>query len=252
MPKEFRIMLLSEKSGRSYSVKMRLVPLLCLLSAACCLVAVTIFSGAAYITINRQNADLKDSVLKLQAAVQRLQQENHEAALYKKWADAIIYRRFNYEDSAGKGATPPLPSAPAVEMKTETPDERSSLDIDEFDVRRINLDFDFEVSFKLINRSPSSKRLSGYLYIIALNTEVKPEIYAAWPLTEIVAGMPKDFKKGSTFSINYLKHVKGRIDQPDLGPKFNRVDVIAYNEDGNIMMKRGFYIERFLQQNPYE
>ena len=252
MPKEFRIMLLSEKSGRSYSVKMRLMPLLCLLAAVCCLIAVTLFSGAAYITSKRQNAGLQDAVLKLQADVQRLQQENYEAALYKQWADAIIYRRFNYEDTAGKGASTLPRSALAPEVKAEPPAEQSPLDIDEFDVRRVNLDFDFEVSFKLINRSPSSKRLSGYLYIIALNTEVKPEIYAAWPSEEIVAGMPRDFKKGSTFSINYLKHVKGRIDQPDLGPKFNRVDVIAYNDDGNIMMKRGFYIERFLQQSPYE
>jgi hypothetical protein len=245
-------MLLSEKSGRSYSVKMRLLPLLCLLLALCCLAVFTLLSGAGYMAISRRNAGLRDSVLKLQADLQRLQQENREASLYKQWADAIIYRRFNYEDAAAKGAPPQPRNDPAGDVKNEAASEQSPLDIDEFGVQRVNLDFDFEIYFKLINRSQSGKRLSGYVYIIALNTEVKPEIYAAWPPAEIVSGMPRDFKKGSTFSINYLKHVKGRIEQPDLGPKFNRVDIIAYSEDGNIMLKRGFYIERFLQQSPYE
>jgi hypothetical protein len=172
--------------------------------------------------------------------------------LYKQWADSIIFRRFNYEDVSGKGAADPEKKHNERDLTNKTSLEKKPVDIDEFDVRRINLKLDFEVSFKLINRSQNGKKLSGYLYIIALNTEIKPEIFASWPTADIVAGMPKDYKKGSTFSINYLKHVKGRIDQPDIGAKFNRIDIIAYSDDGTIILKRGFYIERLLQQSPYE
>ncbi|MEI6126884.1 MAG: hypothetical protein WCQ99_10085 [Pseudomonadota bacterium] len=253
MTKEFRIMLLSEKSGRKYSVKIKLLPMLMLASGFFCLIGGTVFSAISGFNISHQNNNLHTQVRQLEIDLQRLKDENREAVLYKQWADAIIFRRFNYEDSTGKGTAGLPKSTPEAPTKNiPSTSEQQDVDIDEFDVRRINLDLDFEVSFKLINRSRSGKKLSGYLYLIALNNDVKPEIYSSWPAGEIISGAPRDYKKGSTFSISYLKQVKGRITQPEIGSKFNRLDVIAYAEDGTVIMKRGFYIERFLQQSPYE
>ncbi len=79
-----------------------------------------------------------------------------------------------------------------------------------------------------------------------------PEIYESWPKTELVSGMPKDYTQGSSFSIRYMKRIKGRINQPDIGSRFNHVDLIAYSEAGELLMKKGVYIERLLQKNPFE
>jgi hypothetical protein len=180
-----------------------------------------------------------------------LQQAYEEAELYRQWADRIIYRRFNYEETAGKGAPKMPPSSLDGKVISET-QQPGLLDIDELEVRRFNLELDFDVSFKLINATGDSRKLSGFVFIVASNTEVVPSIYAAWPQVDIVSGMPGDFRKGLEFSIRSLKKVNGRITQPSIGPKFNRVDLIAYSDDGNIVMKKGYYIERMLQQNPYE
>ena len=97
-----------------------------------------------------------------------------------------------------------------------------------------------------------NKKASGYLFVMASNTETVPEIYECYPQTEIVSGLPKDYTKGITYNIRYLKKIKGRINQPDIGPRFNRIDVLAYAEDGALIMKKGFYIEKTLQESPFE
>ncbi len=253
MSKEFRLMILSEKSGRNYSIKTRLMPLLLLIFGFFGIIALTVISIANYVHVYQQITDAEQMIGTLEKDLAELKEQNREAVQYKQWADAIIYRRTHYDDITGKGTMTAGQNSRAGEVPGSDIKPKSSLlDIDEFDVRRLNLELDFEVSFKLINRSNGRKKLSGYLHIVASNNDVKPDIYSSWPPGELLSGMPQDYKKGSKYAISYLKQVKGRINQPDIGSKFNRVDVIAYSEDGNIVLKKGFYVERLLQQNPYE
>lgn len=252
--KKFTLMLLSERTGKHSSVKMSSFILFLIIAFFVCLLPCgAFFSVYKYLHLIPENKSYKGKIEILESDLGKLRKENREAFLYKQWADGIIFRRLNYEDITGKGNN----SISKDTLYGEIPDESSKpsysvIDIDDFDVRRINLELDFEFSFKLVNRLHGRKNLSGYVYLVATNSEVQPEIYSSWPQVEILSGMPKDYKKGNKFSIRYLKNIKGRINQPDIGPKFNRVDLIAYAEDGNIMMKKGFYIERLLKQGPYE
>ncbi len=254
MGKEYRLMLLSEKSGKNYSIKMRPVMLLVFFSCCIGIIVMTVLSSVNYVNIYRKNTQSRETLAKLRSELEHLKQENREAALYKKWADSIIFRRLHYNDpDANNSSDDEAGGARAGEISAAAQGtERSQLDIDDFDVRRLNLEYDFEVSFKLINRTQGKKKITGYLYVIASNNDVKPEIYCPWPPVKLISGIPNDFKKGSKFAISYLKHIKCRIDQPAIGSKFNRVDLIAYSDDGNIIMKRGFFVERLLQQRPYE
>lgn len=250
--KSFVILFLSEKSGKHYSVKMNLLTLTMLVIFFVCLITVTTLSIKNYFQVYQQNKKFQNLIGKLESDLVELQEESKEAFLFKQWADKLIYRRMYFEDIKGEGDLSVSENTLVGEIPGNSSQQSYLLDVDEFDVRRLNLDLDFEVSCKLINCSRKGKKLSGYFYFIASNKEVIPEIYAVWPQVEMLSGKPKDYTKGMNFSIRYLKDLKGRIDQPDMGAKFNRVDLIAYSEDGNILMKKGYYIERLLQQIPYE
>lgn len=253
MPKEYRIMFLSEKSGRNYSVKLspvRLALLLLTVVALCCVAVVSLVLSVGAL---RGQGDALARVERLQREVAQLQDRERESALYKQWADKLIFRRMNPGDGVTAAAPEQDPAARTGQIAGVARNAAgSTLDIDDFDVRRINLALDFEVSFKLINRKRGAGRQDGYLFIVASNREVQPERYTAWPAVALAGDVPVDYTRGSRFSIHYLKEVTGRITQPDIGARFNRVDIVAYAGDGTLIMKRGYYIERQLQQHATE
>ncbi len=253
MGKEIRMMLLSEKSGKSYTVKMHLVSLIAIIIGCLLFISLSFVLAFRYMETYKQSRANKQQVNALSERLESLKKENREALLYNKWADDIIFRRYNYTDKTGREA-PAVADSPRGGEALESSERtlHSTVDIDDFDIKRLNLEMDFEVSFKLINRTKNHKKISGYIYIIASNSDVKPEIYASWPQGKLVSGMPEDYTKGIDFAIRYMRYVRGRIVQPSIGPKFNRIDIIAYSEEGSIIMKKGYYIERLLQHNSYE
>jgi len=249
--REYTIVLVSEKSGRHYSMKLGLLVLVLLSAGLAGLVSLSWISMHSLATDKSAQTESLGRIAQLERELAELQQSSEEFALYRQWADRIIYRRLNYEDSAGQGA-PRLPAASLDGKAISDGQQTSLLDVDELEVQRVNLDLDFEVAFKLVNTSGDSRKVAGFCFIVASNAEVVPVSYASWPQVTIVSGMPGDFRNGLEFAIRSLKKVRGRITQPVTGPKFNRIDLIAYSQDGNIIMKRGYYIERLLQQSPYE
>ena len=97
------------------------------------------------------------------------------------------------------------------------------------------------------------RKLSGHFFLIARNDDVIPSIYSTWPPARLGPdGLPLDYSRGSAFSIRHMKRIKGRINQNAIGPKFNRVDLIAFSEGGDLLMKRGFYIDKMLLQSPFD
>jgi hypothetical protein len=250
--KEFTVMFLSEKSGRHFTIKMGLFTGVMIVVLLIGFVSVATFSFSGYWHLFQENKMFKVQITEQEKALKDLTEESKESALYKKWADNIIFRRLNFKDATGSVSNVVPENTLDGEIPSKSSQRYPLLDIDEFAIRRINLDLDFEVSFKLINRSRGIRKISGYIYFIAGNSEVVPVIYDSWPKVEILDGMPQDYKKGEKFSIRYMKNIKGRMRQPDIGPKFNRVDLIAFSEDGKVIMKKGFYIERLLKQSPYE
>ena len=103
MSKEFRIMLLSEKSGKHFSVKMSVWGVIMVVLFFVCLVGTTTFSLKNYLHVLQQKKDYKQRVDAMESDLLSLKQENREAVLYKDWADRIIFRRMHYEDPTGQG-----------------------------------------------------------------------------------------------------------------------------------------------------
>jgi hypothetical protein len=202
-----------------------------------------------YSRLKKQNSFYKNRVESLQKQMTSLSENSREASLYKQWADRIIFRRMNYEDEG-----PGCDNTERLNLRSGevSGSKIKQLDVDEFDVRKINLGLDFEVSFKLVNLQRGTIKQKGYLFIVAANRDVIPPVFSLWPTNEIKSDLPQDYKKGLRFSISYMKVIKCRINQTDIGQGFNRVDVVVYSDDGTILMKKGYYIERFLSQSAYE
>lgn len=198
-----------------------------------------------------QQTTLLAKVAELEAQVIRLEEDKRQALLYKKWADDIIFKRLNFEDIQGKGTNGLARNTLDGEINDSFKPAHQMAGVEKIDVRRINLALDFDCSFNLIKQSKNNSKLSGHLFIVASNRETIPKRYSAWPPIEIIeeSGLPADYKKGDDFNIRYMKQVKGRITQPEIGPKFNRIDLIAYSDTGELIMKQGYYIERLLQES---
>lgn len=246
-------MFMSDKNGKLFSGKINATALRAVGLSAVGLILILVFSLTQYSLMLHQSGSLKTLLRILQKDFLQLDEENKNAALYRQWADKIIYKRLNYEDANGQGYFSMPVNALDGEVKDDpTRPSRALMDIDNFEVNRINLALDFNVSFNLLNRTKGQKTLSGYFFVVAGNREVIPPIHEARPRAAVPHGLPADYKKGEAFNIRYMKPVSTRINQPYIGPKFNRVDLIAYSEDGKIIMKKGFYIERLLQENPFD
>ena len=154
-------MLLSENSGKHISVKVGLFTLLTAAVFIVCLIGATAVSINGYLEVFQQNKIFKHLVKEMESSLKELKQEKREAVLYKEWADKIVFRRFNYEDITGQGNN--FISKDTLDGEIHGKSFKASVpavDVDDFDVRRINLELDFEFSFKLVNRSQGRKNLS--------------------------------------------------------------------------------------------
>ncbi len=249
MGKQYTIMFLSDKNGRRYSLKVSCMIVVLIVLFIIFLAVSTVLLLTSNLSLKKQNTFYENKLGILKEKMISLNEGSREACLYKQWADRIIFRRMNYDVSATGAENPD-----GLNMRSgEVPGSKKNLlDVDEFDVQKINLGLDFEVSCKLINLQRGSVKQEGYLFILASNRDVTPPVYSSWPSAEIKSGLPHDYNKGLKFAIRYLKIIKCRINQPDIGPGFNRVDVVVFSDDGKILMKKGFYIERFLSQAAYE
>lgn len=201
-----------------------------------------------------RNKSYKNAISILETDMKKLQEDHNDSSVYRQWADSIIFKRLNFEDNimgTGTGNKSNNSSESDVQdvkqFQTDSP-----LSIDDFDVTRVNLALDFNCSFKLVNKKPGTSKLTGYLFMVASSTDITPSAYITWPQADLENGIPKNYRQGSTFDIRHMKYIKGRINQDDIGTKFNHLEVIAYSQDGTIILKKGFSIENRLQQSPFE
>jgi len=246
------LLILHEETGKRFSFTVN--PLLFKTTAAflCVLVCLSVTFVFGYLYLLQKNFSYKNTLNSLQAAIKRLETEKKESEGYRHWADSVIFKRLNFEETMGTGSGVKAGTAAEDAQAKKQDSIRELLAIEDFDITRINLALDFDCSFKLVNRGSSKSKLSGYLFIIASNVDTVPSVFQSWPKEEFLNGMPRDFHNGSTFDIRYHKFVKGRINQSDFGTKFNRLDVLAYAQDGTLLLKKGFNIEGLLQESPYE
>lgn len=251
MKNGFTSMLLSEKFGKHYSVQMGFMGLVTIAVLGISMLCVSILAIYGYVSDRNEKASLALQISTLESDIEALQQETREAAFYKEWADRIIFRRMHFEDLAGRGNLVAENLLSGEIPLAGVASSSARLDVDEFEVRRLNLALDFEFSFNLINLSKGRQKLCGYLVVAASNEDVIPPVYNTSSMVSAQDGMLPDYQQGKRFSIYYLKKIAGKINQPNVGVKYNRLTIMAYSEDGKLLMKKGFFIERMLQVNPF-
>jgi len=193
---------------------------------------------------------LAEKVSGMEEDMKQMREEIKEARYYKRWADNIIYRRLYNGSITGQGSSffSSKISNGSVKLKPEsTVIDNSLVGIDDFQVKSLNLEQDFELFFNLVNKDRRNRRISGYITIVGMNEEVIPPVYGLFPHIEFKNGVPVDYQEGLSFAIRYLRPVKARINQPSIGPKLNKVMIMVYSTEGELMLKQGFNIEKMLQ-----
>ena len=188
----------------------------------------------------------------MEAKMEQMKEEIKEAIYYKKWADNIIYRRLYTGSISGQGSSSfgGGISNSLVKLKPESAIiDNSLVGIDDFQVKSLNLEMDLELFFNLVSKDKKNKRISGYITIVGMNEEVIPPVYGVFPRIEFKNGNPVDYQEGLSFAIRYLRPVKARINQPSIGPKFNKVMIVVYSTEGELMLKQGFNIGKMLQMD---
>jgi len=251
MTMEYTIILVSEKSGKNYSFKLRLSVLIFLAALFLGMIAVTYFASSEYFTLHQKNNTLQAMLKQSKQDIHRLESEKKEAVLYGKWADRIIFRRTHNRNKTSHGIMQQDASAPPPEKHKTEPPRPSILDIDAFKISRINLEKDFDYTFRLVNTDSDHLKKSGYLFIIT-SSRIAPQQIFSSPPSELTNGRPVNHEDGAFFSIRFLKKISGRIVQPDIGEKYDLFTILAYSEDGNLLMKKVYSIDPILNRNPYE
>jgi len=253
MNQKLLIMFQAQKAFKysTFKVSPHIIKATFLSSALICCLATIIIIGSRYVTA--QNALLKNKLLKVTTDIHKAREEKTEAVSYKNWADTVIFKRLNFIDEMGIGCGREVKT---IEKKRADHcignESNSLLAIEDLDINRINLSLDFDCSFKLVNKASPKKKQTGYLFVVASNKEMIPPIYEAWPQTNLINAKPVDYQKGSSFDIRYMKVVKARINQHEIGAKFNRLDVFAFSSGGELLLEKEFCIEKKLQHNPLE
>jgi len=205
-----------------------------------------------YGNLNYKKMILVKKVDSMEDEMRQMKEEIKEAKYYKRWADNIIYRRLYNGSISGQGSSflSDGISNDSLKLKPEsTVIDNSLVGIDDFQVKSLNLELDFELSFNLVNKDRGNSRICGYITIVGMNEEVIPSVYGVFPHIEFKNGAPVDYQEGLSFAIRYLRPVKARINQPSIGPKFNKVMIIVYSTEGELMLKQGFNIEKMLQMD---
>ncbi len=97
-----------------------------------------------------------------------------------------------------------------------------------------------KVSYKILNRLGGGKRISGYTFIVAKNTELSPPLYKPFPQSAILSqNRPVNHKQGVYFSIYQFKTIRGRI--YDKAP-IKSIDILVYDKKGRLVLSRSFEV----------
>ncbi len=241
-----------KKTGRILSFNVTTAKCVIALAIVLLMNVVLVFFIFQYGTLQYKKMLLVKEITGMKGDIAQMREEIKEAMYYKKWADGIIYRRLYDSSISGQGSSffSSSSSNSSVKLKPESSVIDTSLvGIDDLQVKGLNLELDFELSFKLVNKDRGKGLISGYITIVGMNEEVTPPVFGVFPHIEFENGAPVDYQEGLSFAIKYLKQVKARINQPSIGSKFNKVVVMVYSTEGTLILKQGFNIEKMMQVN---
>ncbi len=145
--------------------------------------------------------------------------------------------------------SPTTPGQSTASRQSDTPDASSVrqgfegarqhgsvLDVQRFSARKDRQQL--SIRFRLINIHPDNRPISGYVIMIAMNSETDPARYWTYPNLTLNDGVPVNFEDGEYFKIRNYRTVRGRYALENDAPPPTSIRILAYSESGHLLMKR--------------
>lgn len=139
----------------------------------------------------------------------------------------------------GKKTTPAkVEAAPAVKTPPEQmlPSEPKSSD--RVDLRNIKLrrrGSEMDISFDIANKGEPAKPMTGYVVVVArAQRNGKPWIEAWPPMRLSPMGRPRNFRRGTPFSVQRYRRLKAKLALGD--KKFQRLEFLVYSQKGELIL----------------
>ncbi|MCX8043432.1 MAG: hypothetical protein N3B18_04825 [Desulfobacterota bacterium] len=227
MERKFSLVLISEKSGKSYSLKIQPVILLCIVVVIFVLTVVSVMSSAGYITLCRKHDALLDAYARLERELHRIQKETQSRTSLQLFPEA--------PNAAPDKLMQPTSSVKDNQTGTvqNFAGHYTPIAIEAISVHSTEAGHALRVSFRLLNRTAGT-RITGYLCVVAYDDTGG---YGTWPELEVKDGVPREYRRGHAFSILRYKYIEAHIKHAADGQNFTRVAVLVYDEHGNLMAR---------------
>ena len=156
-------------------------------------------------------------------------------------------------ESPGPETTKPVTEAPVARENTfEKPDKEEPPEISESSKPLLNIEGlttkrrggTLSVKFRLVRTKPDRRQVSGYIFIIAANSESDPPQFWTHPKAALKNGAPVNHKHGQLFKVRNYRIIRGKffLDQKAETPSL--LSILIYNETGKLILKKVFAIEK--------
>ena len=95
-----------------------------------------------------------------------------------------------------------------------------------------------KIAYKLVNKSPEGKKITGYTFVLARGDSAEPKVVETFPNTAAVEeGQPVDHQKGIAFSIFQFKTIRGRIYTKE---EIKEIAILVYDQEGKLLYNKTY------------
>ncbi len=155
-------------------------------------------------------------------------------------------RSLSKEEFTARLETQPKPAdvknaeSEADSVKFNTVAQTYSLSIENFKARFDLTKQSFRYTFLLKNKNSKSTTASGYIFVILKSGGLESENWLVHPQTDLLNGVPQNFKNGDPFSIIKHKVIDKNITAQYI---YNTLEIFVFSNDGNLVLRESFNLK---------
>jgi hypothetical protein len=128
----------------------------------------------------------------------------------------------------------------ADSVKFNTVAQTYSLSIENFKARFDLTKQSFRYTFLLKNKNSKSTTASGYIFVILKSEGLESGNWLVHPQTDLLNGVPQNFKNGDPFSIIKHKVINKNITAQYI---YNTLEIFVFSNDGNLVLRESFNLK---------
>ncbi len=177
-----------------------------------------------------------------------LQRVTRQLSLFKNAVHDFQSTRKKQNETIGAES---LDSKPAqIDAGSSQAEKKSSetkemfVDIEDFTVHKNGSGLD--VRFKVVNLHQDGTVISGYVHVIAIDSESDPPKLWSYPKTTLQNGIPVNYKQGKSFTIMRFKIIEGKYSFESKAEGPSSIMVLVYDKFGNLSLQKEFEVEGIL------